>query len=189
MVSASTVEVTLAAYTNCWPVCCALGGGAEAVRLASRVGLTSAQVIDLDDPATANAVRADLAIFVSRPGPARIDEYQHMPDLLGALKAELNRELGAGRFVLAGSTSSDAVPDVARYLAGRVHLLSVLRLSHGEIGGVVEDPATGRPLRCRPLGLVAFRLRRPCCPRRRSQSPVSPFRREAKTAASADSVR
>jgi hypothetical protein len=33
-----------------------------------------------------------------------IDEYQHAPAILDAIKAELNRELRPGRFVLTGST-------------------------------------------------------------------------------------
>lgn len=111
----------------------------KSVLLAELAAAHGAHVIDLDDPATADAVGADPATFVAGPSPVCIDEYQHVPDLMGALKAELNRDLAAGRFVLAGSTRSDAVPDVARYLAGRVHLLSVLPLSQGEIGGIHED--------------------------------------------------
>ena len=37
------------------------------------------ELIDLDDLATREAVRADPATFVSGPRPVCIDEYQHVP--------------------------------------------------------------------------------------------------------------
>ncbi len=88
--------------------------------------MAGVEVIDLDDPSTAEAVSADPALVAGSAAPVCIDEYQHAPELLGAIKSELNRGLRPGRFVLTGSTRSEAVPELARYLAGRVHLLSVL---------------------------------------------------------------
>ncbi|MGO9407582.1 MAG: ATP-binding protein, partial [Acidimicrobiales bacterium] len=97
------------------------------------------EVIDLDDPPTRDAVRTDAATLVSGSGPIFIDEYQHEPAVLAAVKAELNDDLRPGRFVLAGSTRSTAVPEVAEYLAGRVSFLAVLPLSQGEIEGAREN--------------------------------------------------
>lgn len=56
-------------------------------------------VVDLDDPATRAAVAADPRLFAAAPGPVFIDEYQKVPELLNAIKAELNRHTGPGRFV------------------------------------------------------------------------------------------
>lgn len=111
----------------------------KSVLLAELASTSDVEVIDLDDPATTEAVAADPALFASGRAPVCVDEYQHVPELLGAIKSELNRGLRPGRFVLAGSTRSDAVPDLARYLAGRVHLLSVLPFSQGEIDATRED--------------------------------------------------
>jgi hypothetical protein len=97
------------------------------------------EVIDLDDPPTRDAVRTDAATFVSGSSPIFVDEYQHEPAVLAAIKAELNNDLRPGRFVLAGSTRSTAVPEVAEYLAGRVSFLAVLPLSQGEIDDVREN--------------------------------------------------
>jgi predicted AAA+ superfamily ATPase len=97
------------------------------------------EVIDLDDSPTRDAVRTDAATLVSGSGPIFIDEYQHEPAVLAAVKAELNNDLRPGRFVLAGSTRSTAVPEVAEYLAGRVSFLAVLPLSQGEIEGAREN--------------------------------------------------
>jgi uncharacterized protein len=48
------------------------------------------------------AVRSDPARFVEADQPILIDEYQHVPELLDAIKAQLNRDLCPGRYVLSG---------------------------------------------------------------------------------------
>jgi uncharacterized protein len=111
--------------------------------LASRLGRP---VIDCDDPATRAAVRNDPGRFVSAPGPVLIDEYQHVPDLLDAIKAELNRDLSPGRFVLAGSTRYSTLPVAGQALTGRVDILDVLPLAQAEIDGPGGDPLVHRLL-------------------------------------------
>ncbi|MFD3705080.1 ATP-binding protein [Nocardia sp. NPDC058658] len=96
-------------------------------------------VLDLDDPATRAAVRNDPGRFVSGRGPILIDEYQHVPELLDAIKAELNRDLSPGRFVLAGSTRYSTLPQAGQALTGRVDIIDVNPLSQGEIGGTRES--------------------------------------------------
>ena len=59
-------------------------------------------MIDCDDLATRTAVRSDPARFVESDQPVLIDEYQHVPELLDAIKAQLNRDLRPGRYILAG---------------------------------------------------------------------------------------
>lgn len=66
-----------------------------------------------------------------------IDEYQHVPELLDAIKAQLNPDLRAGRYILAGSTRY-AIPSAAQALTGRVDIIPVLPLTQGEIDGVRE---------------------------------------------------
>jgi predicted AAA+ superfamily ATPase len=95
-------------------------------------------VIDCDDPATRSAVCNDLARFVESDQPVLIDEYQHVPELLDAIKAQLNRDLRPGRYILAGSTRYATQPEAARALTGRVDIIPVLPLSQGEIGNVRE---------------------------------------------------
>ncbi len=68
-----------------------------------------------------------------------IDEYQHAPVILDAIKAELNRNGSPGRFVITGSTRHDALPQAAQALTGRLHLMTVYPLSQGEIAGVDEN--------------------------------------------------
>jgi uncharacterized protein len=95
-------------------------------------------VIDCDDPATRSAVRDDPARFVESNPPVLIDEYQHVPELLDAIKAQLNRDLRPGRYVLAGSTRYMTLPEAGQALTGRVDVIPVLPLSQGEIGNVRE---------------------------------------------------
>ena len=104
-------------------------------QLAERLGRS---VIDCDDPATRSAVRDDPARFVETDQLVLIDEYQHVPELLGAIKAQLNRDLRPGRYVLAGSTRYATLPEAAQALTGRVDIIPVLPLSQGEIDGVRE---------------------------------------------------
>ncbi|GLY97766.1 hypothetical protein Acsp02_50200 [Actinoplanes sp. NBRC 103695] len=108
--------------------------------LAARLGRP---VIDCDDPSTRAAVRADPGRFVSGPSPILIDEYQHVPDLLGAIKAELNRDLSPGRFVLAGSTRYTTLPEAGQALTGRVDVLDVLPLTQAEIDGAADGSLVG----------------------------------------------
>lgn len=104
--------------------------------LAARFGV---QVIDLDDLATRDAALADPALMVGGEAPVCIDEYQHAPALLDAIKAELNTDGSPGRFLLTGSTRHTALPEAAQALTGRLHIVDVLPLSQGEIGGTNED--------------------------------------------------
>lgn len=97
------------------------------------------EIVDLDDLATRDAARADPALFVRGDAPVLIDEFQHVPELLDAIKAELNRDESPGRFVLTGSTRYATLPAAAQALTGRAHQMDVLPLSQGEITGVRED--------------------------------------------------
>lgn len=90
-------------------------------------------VLDLDQPETRAAAGADPGFMVSGPGPVFIDEFQHVPELLDAIKAELNRDTRPGRFVLTGSTRYAVLPQAAQSLTGRAHVINVLPLSQGEL--------------------------------------------------------
>ena len=119
--------------------------------LLDEVALTHGQDrLDLDDPATRQAVEGDPGLFAGGPSPVCIDEYQHVPSVLDAIKAELNRDLRPGRFVLTGSTTYASLPLTAQSLTGRLHRLTVWPLSQGELAGVrerfvealLDDPAS-----------------------------------------------
>jgi predicted AAA+ superfamily ATPase len=103
--------------------------------LAHEIG---ARLLDLDDVATRDAAALDPATLVGGPGPVCIDEYQHVPLVLDAIKAELNRDGRPGRFVLTGSARHESLPTAAQALTGRLHRLPIYPLSQGEIVRVEE---------------------------------------------------
>ncbi len=114
------------------------------------------EIVDLDDLATRDAARADPALFVRGESPVLIDEFQHVPELLDAIKAELNRDGSPGRFVLTGSTRYATLPAAAQALTGRAHRIDVLPLSQGEVARIHEDFAEA--LVSDPLSLMESRL-------------------------------
>ena len=96
-------------------------------------------IIDLDDSAQAELVAASPADFLTGPAPVCIDEYQRVPSVLQAIKAELNRRHLPGRFVLTGSTRFESLPRTTQALTGRIQFVDILPFSQGELDGVRED--------------------------------------------------
>lgn len=115
--------------------------------LAAAVGRT---VVDLDDLETRASVEDSPSTYIAADPPIFIDEYQHLPLVLDAIKAELNRCLEPGRFVLTGSTRYSSLPAAAQSLTGRLHIVTLWPLSQGEIDvteecfvdQLLEDPST-----------------------------------------------
>jgi predicted AAA+ superfamily ATPase len=111
-------------------------------------------VLDLDDLGARDAVTANPQTAVAAPGLLCVDEYQHAPQILDALKARLNREgTLPGSAVLTGSTRQDALPRTAQALTGRLHTMTIWPLSQGEISGVSENLL--QALRTEPDATVA----------------------------------
>jgi predicted AAA+ superfamily ATPase len=96
-------------------------------------------ITDLDDPAVRDRVEASPSEAVRGPAPVCIDEYQHVPALLQAIKAELNKQHENGRWLLTGSTSFWAMPRGTQSLTGRLQILEVMPFSQGELDSDIED--------------------------------------------------
>jgi uncharacterized protein len=91
-------------------------------------------LLDLDDPGVRGLATDDPTAFVrDLPEPVVLDEFQRVPDLLAAIKAELNRDRRPGRYVLAGSARHDVIPELADFLTGRVELLSLWPFAAAEM--------------------------------------------------------
>ncbi len=93
---------------------------------------------DLDQGSTRDIAKATPSFYVQGNPPVFIDEYQHVPELLDAIKAELNLGVTPGRFVITGSTSYTTIPRAAQSLTGRADVLPVWPLSQGELDGTRE---------------------------------------------------
>lgn len=116
---------------------------------------TDVPVIDLDDPATRDAVTLEPRLFVSGPRPVLIDEYQKLPIILDAIKAELNQNSAPGQFVLTGSTRFEALPTLGQALTGRLHRLPLRPLTQAELEGV--DTNAVKALFANPASFVSTR--------------------------------
>lgn len=95
-----------------------------------------AHYFTLDDQGVRAAATRDSAGFLAGlSGPAVIDEVQRAPELLLAIKAEVDRRRRPGRFLITGSAHILSLPRVSDALAGRMEILTLWPLSLGEIEG------------------------------------------------------
>lgn len=98
-----------------------------------------ARYVTLDDRAVRAAAEHDPHGFVAdRPGLLAIDEVQRAPDLLLAIKAEVDRVPRPGRFLITGSSQLSANRGVSETLAGRISRFEMWPLSQGELAGTRE---------------------------------------------------
>ncbi len=87
----------------------------------------------LDDPAVRSAAEADPGAFVRHDGLLLIDEVQRVPELLLAIKREVDRDTRPGRFLLTGSARLLGLRDLPDALPGRTETIELWPLSQGEI--------------------------------------------------------
>lgn len=93
---------------------------------------------DLDAALTRAAATADPADFVRQAPRMVIDEVQRVPEIMLAVKAEVDRELQRtkGRFVLTGSANLLVMKQVADSLAGRAAYLPLHPMTRRELMGL-----------------------------------------------------
>lgn len=96
----------------------------------------------LDDAAVREAAQRDPAGFVRHDGLLVIDEVQRVPDLMLAIKHEVDLDPRPGRFLLTGSARLSALDVIPDLLPGRTETVELWPLSQGEIerteDGVVD---------------------------------------------------
>ncbi|MBV8202688.1 MAG: ATP-binding protein [Acidobacteria bacterium] len=79
----------------------------------------------LDDLGTLEAARRDPEALVAGDEPLTIDEVQRSPDLLLAIKREVDRRRAPGRFLLSGSANLALLDGITESLAGRAIYLTL----------------------------------------------------------------
>jgi len=95
-----------------------------------------AEYVSLDDQAVRTAAERDPDGFVAgRPGLLAIDEVQRVPDLLLAIKAQVDRDQRPGQFLITGSSALSATRGVSETLAGRIERFELWPFSQGERRG------------------------------------------------------
>lgn len=103
--------------------------------LATEIAADEIPFFTLDEATVLAAANNDPVGFLRGLDRAVIDEIQRAPDLLLAIKTEVDRDKTAGRFLLTGSANLMTVPRVADSLAGRMEVVKLLPLSQAEIMG------------------------------------------------------
>lgn len=89
--------------------------------------------LTLDDHATLVVAKEDPTGFIqSLPEYVTLDEVQRAPELLLAIKAEVDRNRMPGRFLLTGSANLLLLPKVKESLAARIEILHLHPLTEAE---------------------------------------------------------
>lgn len=89
--------------------------------------------LTFDDHTTLTAAKQDPDGFIqSLPEYVTLDEVQRVPELLVAIKAEVDRNRKPGRFLLTGSANLLLLPKVKESLAGRIEILHLHPLTQAE---------------------------------------------------------
>jgi len=104
--------------------------------LAQQVAGDAMPFITLDDATIRAGALSDPIGFIRGKARAVIDEVQRAPSLLLAIKASVDADPTAGRFLLTGSANLMTLPLVADSLAGRMEVIRLLPLAQCEIRGV-----------------------------------------------------
>jgi predicted AAA+ superfamily ATPase len=101
----------------------------------------AAGVLRLDDPALAAVVAADPDAALRRePEPILIDEWQEVPQVLGAVKRAVDDDPRPGRFLLTGSVEADLTRGMWPG-TGRVVRVVLHGLTRREIAGAATAPS------------------------------------------------
>ena len=121
---------------------------------------TGASYVTLDDATVLAAASSDPESFITGlPNPVILDEVQRVPEIFLAIKAAVDRDRSAGRFLLTGSANVLMLPRLADSLAGRMDILTLWPLSHGEIEGTREtfiDQAFGETFKIDKVPRLSF---------------------------------
>jgi hypothetical protein len=97
--------------------------------------LAGREYVSLDSFAQLEAARRNPEAFLRRDRPLTVDEAQRCPELLLAVKLEVDRDRRPGRFLLSGSASFALLRDVTESLAGRALYLVLHPFTRRELLG------------------------------------------------------
>ena len=133
-------------------------------------GAWPASYVTLDDRTTLDAALTDPDGFIAaNPGPIAIDEIQRAPDLLRAIKLQVDRHRKPGRFLITGSANILTLKTVSETLAGRIALHQLHPFSDAELNRHPSPPTILRRLFQSKDPLAVLRGLRADRPRSRHQ--------------------
>lgn len=100
----------------------------------------AASTLRLDKPDEAAATRADVDLAVGADEPLLIDEWQFVPEILGAVKRAVDQNGRPARFLLTGSAAADLGP-AGWAMTGRVVKVRMWGLTERELTGAIAVPS------------------------------------------------
>ena len=101
-------------------------------------------VVRLDRPAEARVVAADPDVAIEGLAePVLLDEWQEVPEVLGAVKRACDAEPRPGRFILAGSVRAETEAETWPG-TGRITRIAMYPMTVGEQSGTPEVPLVDR---------------------------------------------
>lgn len=115
------------------PVVCILGPRQVGKSTLSQQLAPKRAYLTFDDGAILTAAKQDPTGFIQGlPEFITLDEVQRVPELLLAIKAEVDRNRAPGRFLLTGSANLLLLPKVKESLSGRVEFFYLQPLTEAE---------------------------------------------------------
>lgn len=114
-----------------------VGGPRQAGKstLVQQVATDDMPYISLDDQKWREAASRDPHELLSNFDRLIIDEVQIVPDLINAVKLEVDNDSRKGRYILTGSANILTIPRITDSLAGRMRKLRLMPLSQVELRG------------------------------------------------------
>lgn len=122
--------------------------GPRAVGKTTSARRLAAEVFRLDEPAVAAAVRADPDAALRRAAePVLLDEWQEVPEILGAVKRAVDDDPRPSRFLLTGSVEADLTqrmwPGTGRVVRIVLHGLTERELTRSSSPGLIQTALAG----------------------------------------------
>ncbi len=115
------------------PVLCVLGPRQVGKSTLCQQLAAERHYLTFDDHTILTAAQQNPTGFIqSLPEYVTLDEIQRVPELLLAIKAEVDRNRKPGRFLLTGSANLLLLPKVKESLAGRIEILNLMPLTELE---------------------------------------------------------
>jgi hypothetical protein len=155
------LEATLERSLREFPVTTVIGLRQSGKTTLVRRAAAHRTYVTLDDLGALAAARRDPEGFLGGlPRPLTIDEVQRVPELLLAVKREVDRRPGPGRFLLTGSAHIELRKGVSETLAGRAALLRMRPMTWAEAAGRADWNPVDALLGCRSAAETAARFAR-----------------------------